>query len=195
MKSGKKRAKALISVWYIFVVWAVISVILWHWITDLLTRPSSDEKISVFVCSENCGQAELVEKLQAARPEYIVQLEFKWVSSSDPMFAVYYDAFAVDGGDLIILPESKLNEYSYVDFLELDISAVESVYNRSFDYYRTEDGKAYGIEIDVLNSLGVQNQESSEQKYYLFFNKNSMHLGVLKDSARNAAVILAEVFL
>lgn len=189
-----KRVRYLLSKWYVFVVWAVLMGILGHYVTAMIVRPSPDEKISVFVCSESCDQIRLVENLQDARPSYVKQMDFKWVDPKDSLFSIYYDAFAVDGGDLIVLPESKLNEYSYVDFFELDAVEVEQRFGQSFEYYRTDDGKIYGIKIDAEKSLGKQ-PDNSTQIYYLFFNKNSFHLGEWKESPRAGAVILAQVFL
>ncbi len=183
--------KRLLSKWYLFVVWAAISVFLWVWIAGLITRPTAKEKLSVFVCSENCGQEELVSKLQSVRPEYVEELGFKWVGTSDSMFKVYYDAFAVYESDVIIMPADKLSEVSYVDFYELDEEVAERLFGVC-EFYKTENRAAYGIKIDAEKSLGKQTENAV---YYLFFNKKSLHLGELSGSRLDGAITFAKIFI
>lgn len=190
MVQNRRFWRYLISKWYVFVVWAVFAVILWCWLVDLLIKPSNKEQVGIFVCSEICNQEELAEKLQKYRPDYVRQLNFKWVSPDDSLFAVYYDAFAVDASDVIVMPENKLNEFSWVDFLELDTEEVELYYGSEFNYYYADDGKAYGIEIDSR-----QFQTTGEVSYYMFFNKKSLHLGEWIGSSLDGALILAKVLL
>ena len=187
----KVICKYLLSKWYVFVAWAVLSAVFWLWIVDLITRPTAEQKLSVFVCSESCEQSSLLEELGKVRPEYAVQLDFKWVRPNDNLFGEYYDAFAVYGGDIIIMPKSKLSEISYVDYFELDVEKVESRFGKT-EYYYAANGNAYGIEIEVEKSIGAQ---ASGDTYYLFFNKNSLHLGDWTGSPRDGALILAQVFI
>lgn len=190
---SKGRRRALLSKWGVFAAWAAVALIFWSWAAEMLTRPSSEETLGVFVCSQSCDQGALVSALQEKRPEYVVQMNFRWVGEDDDLFSVYYDAFAVGESDLIVMPQSRLNEYSYVDFFELDVQAVALTFGRDFEYYRTQEGAAYGIKIDAQASLGAQPADG--ESYYLFFNKNSLHLGGWNGSARSGALALAEVFL
>lgn len=183
--------KKLLSKWYLFAVWALISVFFWVWVANLLTKPSAEEKVGVFVCSESCDREQLINKLQSACPEYVLQLDFKWVAPSDGMFPVYYDSFAVYESDLIILPEYKLTEISYVDFYGFSEDVAKSLFGAT-ELYKAENGCAYGVKIDTLKCLGEQGGNAD---YYAFFNKNSLHLGELGNSKLDGAVALARVFI
>ena len=71
---GRSLADFLKNIWtqlHRFVVWAILSTILWAWIFTLVTDTGPANKVTLYVQTEGCRDQALAEVLNEARPEGI----------------------------------------------------------------------------------------------------------------------------
>ena len=91
-----------------------------------------------------------------------------------------FDASSVLSGDLYLIPESKAETY-LPSFAEIDRAAFPG------ETFFESDGKAYGILVyDEAGNLRIGGKRVfyiQNERCYLFFNKDSIHIGEPDDAA------------
>lgn len=107
-----KIIKNIFSQLHTFVLWLLISVLLWGWIFSFLTDTSREKKIMIFVNAGELRDRELALRLEEQKPDGIKMIkvhdfEYQMIGTTK----VY--------GDLYIVPESDLER-----MLEKDPGAV-----------------------------------------------------------------------
>ena len=184
---GRSLADFLKNIWsqlHRFVVWAILSTILWAWIFTLVTDTGPANKVTLYVQTEGCRDQALAEVLDEARPEGIRMIQVH------PFSYALFDTQEALNADLYVIPASQaegfLDSFAPIDGEELDRGDRELF---------TRDGKSYGIKLHDAatgeSTAGDYLVYAPGEDYYLFFNVNSLHLG----GGDGAALRVAEALL
>lgn len=147
-----RALKNIFSHLYIFVLWAVLSAILWAWIFTLITDTSPDKKVTVYCHVPDVKSTELAAALEENMPEGLKMVK---VHSFD---YVLFDMESIEKGDIFIIPQSETEPFAE------DIVPVDG--ENGIKVYDSETGKGIGLE---YISYG-------DEDYYLFLGANSVHL-------------------
>lgn len=204
--------------WF-YIAWLLLAVIVWDWIFGLLTRLKPIEKVSVFIgCYSETFERE--EELNESRPAYLKGLEFNVFPNDEIYFSIRLEYHGLEEGDILILSESRAKDYYAQYFSPISEKYQTEISNLGF--YTDEDGTVYGLKVydketkeslisclDFVKSSGedeeaqtdsaldsTEENTDEEENFYLFFNKNSLHLSDLaeeeKVSERNGAITVAQ---
>ncbi len=169
-----------------YVFWALVSVMFWAWIFTRITDAPAAKKVLFYADLPDLDRAALSTALQADMPETIRFVEAR--AFLDEMF----DSANVTLGDVYIAPAAHAQEY-LSSFTPIDPSAFPDL-----PPYVSED-KVYGLcvfdeEAGIRIGTRYLLYESGE-RYYLFFNAASLHLGAWNGSGDDAAIRAARTFL
>ena len=178
--------KSLLRNLHRYVFWALISVMLWAWIFTLLFSAPEKNKITIFADVPEIDGNALSIELEQDLPKGIRLIDAKTFN------ALLFQQYAVLNGDLYLVPESDTETY-LPSFTPIDRAAFPGA-----TFYES-DGEAYGILLfDGQNGPAVGRQYvtyAQDERCWLFFNKDSKHLGAWNGSADDAAIVIAQHFL
>lgn len=157
--------KNIFSHLHIFLLWAVLSAMLWAWIFTFVTDTSSDKKVTVYCHVPEIKSTELAVALEENMPEGLKMIK---VHSFD---YVMFDTESIGKGDIFIVPASEIEQFSeelapvggengvrvYDSETKTGIAA-EYISYGSEDYYlflgagsvHLEDGKALAVAEELL---------------------------------------------
>lgn len=178
--------KSIFRNWYRYILWALISAIFWMWIHTLLFSAPVQKKVVLYADLPSIDDKGLSIVLEEDLPEGIKRVPTNCFE--DLMF----DQAAVLRGDLYLIPESDVDTY-LASFAPIDRSAFPGA-----SFYES-DGEAYGI---LVNDESAGLKIASRYVYYLpgercwlFFNRDSVHLGTGDRAKDDAAITVAQHFL
>ena len=168
--------RVLKNIWnqmHMYVLWLMLSVILWGWIFGLLTDARPAHKLLLCVDRTQVEEQALSVELEKERPAGIRVIRAH-------RFAYYlFEAGELEQADLYIVGESRAEEY-LAAFLPLEEAGVSAEGRQTW----THEGQAYGLLIyDAETGEGAASayiaypepgQEA--ENCYLFFGANSVHL-------------------
>ena len=173
-----------------YIFWAVFSAVIWTWILMLCTEVSPKRKVVVYADLEGLDKAALSEALSEDLPKGIRCVETE--RFTDQIFM----PGSVQAGDLFLIPESAAESYAE-SFVPIDREAFPGA---SFLEW---NGEAYGVCV-YDPAAGISVAETfirypallGEERCWLFFGKESLHIGSWNDaSADDAAIVLAQAFM
>ena len=144
--------KNIFSHLHIFLLWAVLSAMLWAWIFTFVTDTSPDKKVTVYCHVPEVKSTELAVALEKNMPEGLKMIK---VHSFD---YVMFDTESIGRGDIFIIPASEIEP-----FFE-DIAPVGD--ENGIRVYDSETGIGIGLE---YISYG-------DEDHYLFLGAGSVHL-------------------
>lgn len=188
--------------WYFICIFTI--VVVWSWVFSFLAVVPPAEKVCVFIGSNSeYFKAENLEQLETVKPDYVKKIDVTPYSLDDSMFQTYFSIFGCDSGDIIIIPESKVNDQLCISYF----SGISTYYQENLQnlgFYQAE-GIVFGLKIhdkethQSLISCIDYGSGDKEENYYLFFNKNSLHISDLfeadKKSDKDGAIKIAEKLL
>lgn len=190
-----KIIKNIFSKLYLYVLWAMLSLMFVGWIFTLITDVKAEYKVTIYADVLQIDDVELRVTLEEKKPENIKMVKVHAFS-----YAAFNSNSIVDG-DIYLIKQSDIADY-LASFCALSDELCVQYYDRGL--YYGEDGIAYGIKVyDVATSSGIATQyinyspaaDAEAEDYYLFFNKNSLHGGALNDAASSAALEVANLLL
>ncbi|MGN1103642.1 MAG: hypothetical protein ACI4QI_02080 [Candidatus Coproplasma sp.] len=186
--------KNIFSKFYLYLLWAMLSVIFVGWIFTLITDTVPRNKVTLYADVLAIEDLDLREELEKSKPDNIKMVKVH------PFTYVAFGS-SITGGDIYLVKESDIEEY-ISSFCPLDEEFTVRYADRGI--YCNEEGIAYGIKVyDAATSIGCAMQyvdyspaaDEEAQDYYLFFNKDSLHSGTLSEANSSAALTIAHVFL
>lgn len=185
-----RTIKRILSQLHRYVLWALISAVVWAFVFTRITDASPKRKVTVYTDAPAVSEITLEAKLEEELPDGIKMVKVRHFT---------YAAFNSDApseADILILSESSVKEH-------LDMLSPIPRDPREGDY--VEGGSLYGIKVfDLASGSAVCGEyftytyivsETPNQNYYLCFNNDSIHLGGWNGSADDAALIIAEKIL
>lgn len=168
-----------------FVLWAILSTVLWAWIFTLVTDTTPARKVTLYVWTEECREQELTEALEETKPDGIRMIKVH------PFPYALFDSQDMLNADLFVVPGSQLQDFTEA-FAPIDPAALDT---GDWELFRI-DGQAYGVKIyDAASDRGAAMRYLGYwpgEDHYLFFNLSSLHLGGEGDGA---ALRVAEALL
>ena len=199
MSKFKKGARRLLSVWYLFVGWALAAVIALMLIFGFKTAYKPNEQITMFVAANEVKSDVLNEELKRIKPNYLarIKLDYCDVPDNETIYNVNWMQATALGTDIYVLPESKLDsEACNAYFMPL----TQEFLNVNFagqDTYSVED-TVYGLKLhDAASNIGGMKDFLSfaEEDYYLCFGRHCLHLGSTFNHIYDGAVKIAQKLL
>lgn len=186
----KKFLSHFASRWYFYILIAVVAVLIWTFVIDGATAPAREEKVELFLTCYSL-KSELNDLANDNRPEYLRQVKIGAFNENETFYGAYFNSYG-SVADIVTLSQkfcdmTQCSKY----FQPLDEDYIESrLGDIAFYYY---EGKAYGIRIYGKDDkqgmaseyIGYTADNAEPQDYYLFFNKDSMHLGAMKDGSKD----------
>lgn len=180
--------------WYIYVAVAIVIIPLLLFILDAVTKPTNEQKISMFLSCYSCNE-ELSVRINENLPEGIREFDLGDFSQDETFYASYFNTYGKDA-DLVVLSQ-KYSDMCSCDsyFIELEEERVKARYGDNVEFYYFE-GKAYGIKVfDKETKSGIASneiqycKEGEEENSYLFFGKGSKHLGDFANNSNDDAAL------
>ena len=144
--------KNIASNLHIFLIWAVLSAMLWSWIFTLVTDTSPDKKVTVYCHVPEVQDTALAIELEKDMPEGLKMIK---VHSFD--YAMF-NVESISSGDIFIIPVSEIQQFAR------DLAPVGG--ENGVKVYDSETGT--GIAAEYI-SYG-------DEDYYLFLGAGSAHL-------------------
>lgn len=144
--------KNIFSHLHIFLLWAVLSAMLWAWIFTFVTDTSPDKKVTVYCHVPEINSTGLAAALEENMPEGLKMIK---VHSFD---YVMFDTESISKGDIFIIPASEMEQFAE------DLAPVGG--ENGVKVYDGETGTGAGLE---YISYGGED-------YYLFLGAGSVHL-------------------
>ncbi|MBQ2200947.1 MAG: hypothetical protein II412_00100 [Clostridia bacterium] len=174
--------KRILRNWYRYVLWTLLSAVFWAWIFTLLFSAPVKQKVVLYADLPYLDRNALSIELERDKPEGIRIVDT--ATFDDKMF----NQIEVLDGDLYLIPDSEAEEY-LASFAPIDRADFPDA------TFFESDGEAYGIlvydEATGLNVGGAYLFYKPQERCWLFFNKDSMHIGAHDD----AAIMIARHFL
>lgn len=174
--------KGILRNWYRYVLWALLSAVFWAWIFVLLFSARPAKKVVLYADLPELDRNALSIELEREKPEGIKIVD---TAVFDDMM---FNQTEVLSGDLFLIPDSKVEEY-LASFTPIDRTLFPG------ETFYEADGEAYGIlvydETTGLKTAGDYIFYIPQERCWLFFNKESQHIGGRDD----AAIAVARHFL
>jgi hypothetical protein len=199
MTRGQAFLHLLKKCWFFFALYAALSISLSFWLFEVRTAPGKDEKLQFFFSGYSYQKDDLSSFLEAKKPAYLRSVSYRFIETDSSSFADVYDTYGRSSADVLILPQSEINENKCLyDFLRVDEGEVTSLFG-SVSLYQAQ-GYSYGIKVydasaksGWATSLFSYVKEGTEaQDYYLFFARSSLHSGSLGKQAKDGAITYAQ---
>ena len=192
--------------WYAFALWLLITVLLASWLFPWLARVTEDEKLTVFVGSYSADTSRLRQSLLSGQPEYIVKMDLYSAVLDDGLYDAFYTTYGLSYADVLVLPQQAAEKIVSAENGNLaDFFSVipQGFFDRDEWEYYSADGADFGIKIfdsatdkAFCSLIDFSKDGREKQDYYIFFNKDSVHLGGMKEGAeRNGAITIAELLM
>lgn len=157
-----KVLKNILSQLHSFALWALMSVLIWGWIFNLVTDTTFDKKVMIFAHVPAIQDVDLAEALEEDLPEGIKMVQ---VHSFD---YVMFDTVSIQRADVLIIPA--------VDVPEMGDEIIPLEGNDGTVIYDPDTGE--GVLTDYITY--------GDETYYLFLGAGSGHLedGAAEEIAR-----------
>ena len=169
-----------------YVLWALLSVVIWAWIFTLRFSAKAEEKVSLFAELPGISGNGLAMALEEDLPEGIRRVD---PSNFD---VGLFNQQSVLSGDLYLVPEAEIEMFAS------SLAPIDRTAFPDATFYEI-DGEAYGILIsDPETGFSVASDYViyyQNVRCWLCFNRESIHLGGWNGSADDAAIVIAQHFL
>lgn len=167
-----------------YILWLLISVIFWAWLFTVLTDTVRAKKIVIYVNVPSVDEYALAEELENHMPEGIRMIKVRPAGYSG------FDPSVLDETDIFILSASDI---------EANHERLSPVSGFGSEELLYVDGNAYGIclfdsEKGVARAsayIDYIDPDGAAARYYICFNKDSVHTRDLNASKDNAAIDVA----
>lgn len=167
-----KFLRNIFSQLHTFVLWLLISVLLWAWVFSFLTDTSREKKVMLFAHVGELHDRDLTLRLEAHKPEGIKMIkvhdfEYQMIDTSKTF------------GDLYIVPQSELEQ-----MLEKDPGAVLEILDPGDHPTYLFEGRPVGLlAYDAETNCGLgagsyifyPSPEFDGQNYYLCVSSDTLH--------------------
>lgn len=177
--------------WIRYLIALILIFIFWLVVVDILVAVKPENKIGIFVGAYGVSQS--IEE-QIDKPDGIEKIEIYDLNINEDYYFVIFSAYASNRDfDFSIVNEKQFRESDIQYYLSLNQETIVDYFGEQEYYY--VNNQIYGIKIydgetkqGILNDLIDFDGENLTDDYYLFFHKDSLHLGNLNSSNDNKAI-------
>lgn len=188
-----KVIKNIKNSFLIYLSYTFLSILIWSFVIVNVTTISMDKQVCIFSLADYTNTTKLEEKFEDVNIDNIEKIYVRDINYTT------FEPELINYGDIYLLRESNAIQ-TISTFIPLNQQYISSHDKEQFYYY---EGVPYGIKIyDGNTKKGIADDliwycSTSEgiEDYYMFFNKNSSHIGHLNNSKDDAALIVSDYFL
>ena len=187
--------KHVLRYWYVYLILIAGTVIGTIYYCNFINRPRNEETINLFVASYTQKSEPLYDYLKEKSPEYLREINITMVNPKSADLGYFMVNKGLNKADMFILPES----YLFDDLLNNQFAFLnEEVVSSYFTY--TADSSNHGILLHDLNEkdnelLEFNNEKYEDEKFYIFYRVNSLHIGGLSSSSKVDTALLFTKYL
>ena len=190
-RKGLSLFRRVMSLVPMLIVWVFFSLLIWSWVFSLITDTTSARKITLYVDGSVVHATNLAVLLEEGLPAGVRMAQVR------PFSYAMMDGDALRRADLYVMPESDAVEY--LNWL----APLPDVYVSSPGALLSADGVPLGVPVyDAGASLSVaasyvqyHSDGKPDQRWYLCFGTQSLHVPGNPGAVDDAAVSAAGVFL
>ena len=185
--------RRLLSVWYLFVGWAIIAVVGLALIFGFKTAYKPEEQLSLFIAAEKVEADGLKEELEKSKPEELVNIKLNYCDAlgNETIYNVNWMQATALATDIYVLPESKISaEACNAYFLPLTEKFLDENF-RGSEYYAVNE-RVYGVKVDKSSFNNLISY--ADEDYYLCFGRHCVHMGDIYGFKYDGAVRMAKAF-
>lgn len=189
-----KTIRNIARYWYVYIVAIVAGVIGSIYYCEFINMPRKQETISLFVSSYSNDPTNLHKFLNEKKPDYLREINITMISPKSGDFDFFMVNKGLGKADIFILSES----YLFEDLTNKQFANLNEEYlNTYFTYSTDESGK--GILIHSAgsedNDLMTFHNDKYDENFYLFYRKNSLHIGELGKKKWDTAIAFTKELL
>ncbi len=182
--------KRILSRLHEYILWLLLSAVLWGWIFTMLTDTAPEKKITVFIDGP-CEDTALALELEKAMPEGIRMVRVH------PFTYAMFDEKELTGADLYVVPAFRAMEYrdSFLSPSGADLSDLGTPWSG-------EEGGPAGVLIyDGSAGTGAAESyigyeaEAPGEDWVVFFGSRSLHAARFTGQGDDAALPVARALL
>ena len=184
--------------WLIYLISLILIFTFWLAVIDEIVAVKPSEKIGIFLGTYGIYQSvdEEIEK-----PSGIEKIEIFDANINEDYYFVIFAAYASNNDfDFSIVNEKQFRESDIQYYQTLDQEVIAAYFGER-EYFSLNDN-IYGIKIyDGETKEGILSDYVSyciddvAEDYYLFFHKNSSHIGLLNNSSDDKAIQLIQALI
>lgn len=177
--------KNIVSQLHVYVVWLILSAVLWGWIFGFVTDTGAEKKVVLYADVYACEDRALAVALEQTMPAGLKMIQVH------PFDYAMFSEEDLLNADLYLVAASRAEEY-LDSFSPLSGAALPE----GADCW-THEGVPYGIPLNGAASGYIRYVPpgAAAEDYYLFFGVNSVHTASLNGSADDAALAVAAQLL
>lgn len=191
---SKRKIKSFISFnWYWYLLILFVSAFVFYSLFDVINSPSYEQTISIFIGVDNLKKEKMSENLSNEyKNDNIKKISIDYSSPANYNFAIIFNTRGLVNTDIIIMPNSYLENINYSSYFAILTENITSNYLKDDIDYITSNQKIYGFNITNF----MNNYCTVEENYYLFLNKKSNKIGSLSEKDGTTEVLdLLKCFL
>ena len=174
----------------LYFLWALFAILFIAWGFSMLTKVPEEKKIDIFIHAREVDENYLNEFINDNKDDYLMEINYRIDDSSETLLNQQMMTYGTVEADMFIIEKNVLEASNFDNyFLELNKEEWRVLFGNDISFYTNNQGKAYGIEIDV----DFINDE--DQIFYVLFSNKSLHLGSLTNSEYNGAINLCKALL
>ena len=181
--------------WLIYLISLVLIFTFWLAVIDEVVAVKPGEKIGIFLGTYGVYQtvAEEIEK-----PTGVEEIGIFDANINEDYYFVIFAAYASNNDfDFSIVNEKQFRESDIQYYQPLNRELITAYFGER-EYFTLNDN-IYGIKIydgetgeGILTDYVSYSSDGAAEDYYLFFHKNSIHIGGLNNSADDKAIQLIQ---
>ena len=182
----------------VYILLMVLSIVLSVSFVTIVSKPRNETTLTIFMGTYTTNIENFKRELEKEKPNYLKEINIRCFSPSSKNYTYAYRSIGLKGADIIALPFSKIDSQTVVDFYAKITNEYIEKYFENYDVL-TISNSVYGVKIHEKGQangefLSFYDVESNDDDYYLFYKKNSLHIGDITSSKYETAFILSKVF-
>ena len=169
-----KILSKILKNWYIYLLTGAVTVIASCYYIDFANKPRNEETLYIFSATYTKNTIEFKNNLLERSPSYLREITIFNVYPDISNFSYYLANQGLNRADIFILPTSVLfDELLEKQFLKLDQNVLKQYFSATLD--ASEHGVLLHKKGSGNNGLLTFSTETSDEDYYVFYRKNSLH--------------------
>ena len=172
-----------------YLIWAAVSSFILIWVFAVLTKPTEDEKVDFFVCTNVVDRPGFEKFINENKPAYLKEVNANFIEDNNFIFSQNLSTYGDQVADIYIMNKDKFDIVTGKEnyFYKLEENKSKELFGNEIEFYKVETNQIYAIKITC--------EFIDSDNLYLGFAKKSNHLKGLKDGGFSGAIELAQKFI
>lgn len=195
---NRKFKDIIKSQWLIYLLVIIASFVVSFLSLNFAATPKGEHAFSLFLASYSNNNTKLQDYMNENKPSYVDKISVNSFRNDDENLPIYLSSVGFKHSDLIIIPESRIKTEDVATYCaKIDETIIEK-YQFSNFYYVKESPygvKLYDLDNQIDELITFGNGQAEAENYYMFFRKNSYHIGKMNNTEFETAFIFAQKFI